>query len=364
MLRFRNKGDANVDDQHSLFCAQQVEEIYRPLLIGLVEARDFPENVRLAADARLNHIRDTALSMTGALPWLETAAKSNTKHKIDSSRRLLWLPSSISMNISTMYNDFMVRPSYDTFVDAWVDSRSIPYNWSSANRDTLDMMANLVLPLADYDYVRNVVRVSIQALSRPVFYTEGTTAMFYGGLGFTYAAELVRSVDHEGTTVHFNGSFALSWASTGWKSAVADSVACLATQGDVGQVPKATSGPLFPVIPALELAYTALANALARDTQPVQLVRSFSERQVFFITFCYLLCAGRPGTSLECNRAVRNFPQFGRDFGCTHGAKMRPEKQCTFLFNNAANLAPPMRVQHSMVSIFLVFIFRCFMRAS
>ncbi|XP_077534531.1 neprilysin-like [Haemaphysalis longicornis] len=357
ILRFRNKGDANADDRHSLFCARQVEEIYRPLLIGLVQARAFPEKVRLAADDGLNHIRDTALPMTVALPWLETSAKSNTQLKIDSSRRLLWLPSSVPKNISTMYNDFVARRSYDTFADAWVDSRSIPYNLSATNRDTLDMAANLVLPLADYDYMRNTVRVSIQALSRPVFYPEGTTAMFYGGLGITYAAELVRSVDQEGMSVHYNGSFASSWASTGWKSAVADRVACLAAQSDDGHGPKAPSGPLFPVIPALEMAYTALANALARDPQPIHLVQSFTERQIFFITFCYLLCAGRPGTSLECNRAVRNFPQFGRDFGCTLGAKMRPEKPCTFLFNNATNVAPPIGVQQSMALIFLIFIF-------
>ncbi|KAH9377513.1 hypothetical protein HPB48_013024 [Haemaphysalis longicornis] len=317
----------------------------------------FPRKCGWLTDDRLNHIRDTALPMTVALPWLETAAKSNTQLKIDSSRRLLWLPSSVPKNISTMYNDFVARRSYDTFADAWVDSRSIPYNLSAANRDTLDMAANLVLPLADYDYMRNTVRVSIQALSRPVFYPEGTTAMFYGGLGITYAAELVRSVDQEGMSVHYNGSFASSWASTGWKSAVADRVACLAAQGDDGHGPKAPSGPLFPVIPALELAYTALANALARDPQPIHLVQSFTERQIFFITFCYLLCAGRPGTSLECNRAVRNFPQFGRDFGCTLGAKMRPEKPCTFLFNNATNEAPPIGVQQSMVLIFLIFIF-------
>ncbi|KAL1467160.1 hypothetical protein MTO96_042355 [Rhipicephalus appendiculatus] len=187
------------------------------------------------------------------------------------------------------------------------------------------MPANLALPLMEYDYLRNSVRVSVQSLSRPVFYGHGTLAMFYGGLGFLYTREMVKALDSEGSRRDDRGVLTEEpWMSLTWRDSLTDPEACL--KG-------ASAGGYFPEIPALEISYASLESAFGASETSASV--RIAERRLFFLTFCYFLCSRsgaeqHPVAGGDCNKAVANFAPFAQAYSCPYGARMRPERRCSF----------------------------------
>ncbi|KAH8009269.1 hypothetical protein HPB51_014238 [Rhipicephalus microplus] len=132
---------------------------------------------------------------------------------------------------------------------------------------------NFILPFFNYNYIKNNVSIAVAALSAPLYAVNGTTAMPYGGLGFSYAMAVVRAFDDTGIKIDRQGhnlSSEASWASVHWKHTVAATRSCLGTK----------SPTLFPEIPAIEVAYAAFQTALAQSNQLVQLGSAFTEEQV------------------------------------------------------------------------------------
>ncbi|KAH7968489.1 hypothetical protein HPB52_008981 [Rhipicephalus sanguineus] len=342
LLRFRYGNLATPNVRRVQFCASEVEDIYRFLVIALATAVNFREGLRLNISSRLAIVQRTAAALVGALPWLDNATKTAAGNKISRARTLLWPADDVLREdtLSIIYSGFPedVQSTGETFADMWLESRQA-LSYLETDRDyedtAADMPANTRLPLAEYDYVRNTVRVSVQALSAPLYYTQGTNAMFYGGLGFTYARELVKSLDEEGVSFDADGNVGRDWSSDVWKITMVERTFCLAAQSGSTKkgVPKTERHRLFPDIPALEVAYAALKWALASDPHPMRVLEQYTEQQLFFITLCYLMCgAAQPGTK-DCNKALRNFPPFAQHFNCAQGSRMKPVKQCSLLYN-------------------------------
>ncbi|KAL1428057.1 hypothetical protein MTO96_046206 [Rhipicephalus appendiculatus] len=288
LLRDRYGAPLSGEEDLPLFCAAQVEALFRLLVISLYTVPRFSPMLREEIHQLLHAIRE-------------------------------------------MVADKVRQPSGTswTVVDAWVQGREAINNLDQDEHDVvMHLPANMELPLVEYDYLRNEVRVSVQALSHPVFYFEGTRAMFYGGLGFLYAAEVVRALDADGARRDDHGVLAPngSWLSPAWTEAVLDREECLPE-----------SGGYFPEIPAVEVAYASLEKSLVSSGERMRTAQSaFSQRRLFYVTLCYLMCANqtlqpqrRPFAG-DCNKAVANFPRFAEDFGCDADARMRRERPCVF----------------------------------
>ncbi|KAH7984639.1 hypothetical protein HPB52_023382 [Rhipicephalus sanguineus] len=302
------------------FCSSEVEYAYRLLVVSLHTVQNFPFKVRQEINKRLRDIRNAAVEKIDALQWLMPQWKRRAQEKLNATRILLWPSEELLSNtaLSIMYKTF---PASDAnFVALWLRVRRSVQELAWEYEEAMHMPANLALPLVDYDYLLNSIRVSTQTLSPPAYYEQGTHAMFYGGLGFLYASQLVRALDPEGLRIDAQGDIVGElWLSPLWRHAVMDVAACLTG-----------SGSYFPEIPALEISYKALETALSREGGR-RLRIGFSERQLFFITLCFLTCA-RPGTQppADCNKAVMNFPPFANEFGCRNSSRMRPARQCPF----------------------------------
>ncbi|KAH9369369.1 hypothetical protein HPB48_022460 [Haemaphysalis longicornis] len=79
--------------------------------------------------------------------------------------------------------------------------------------------------------------------------------MTYGGLGFSYASQLVRAFDDGGMAVDANGSItADSWASPSWKRGSLAKLDCL----------KPDFNTPFREIPAIEIAHSAFRRAIEK----------------------------------------------------------------------------------------------------
>ncbi|XP_070391609.1 neprilysin-2-like isoform X3 [Dermacentor albipictus] len=323
------------------FCATEAEEIYRFLVIALATAVNFPEGLRLKVNSQLSTVRQMALDLIGALPWLDNATDVNAQNKLSRTRTLLWPANDLLTDeaLSIMYSGFPedMHAAGETFADLWLHSRRALYELQTVpvyHGAAADMPPNMRLPLAKYDYLRNTVGISVQALSEPMYYAQGTNAMFYGGLGFVYARELVKTVDGEGVLFDADGNVGQEWASDVWRITMVERMFCLAADDSDHKRGTTTAGNhrLFPDTPALEVAYAALERALASEPRSTRVIEAYTEQQLFFITLCYLMCGGANPGAMDCNRALRHFPPFARHFNCASGSKMRAAKQCSFLY--------------------------------
>ncbi|XP_075723987.1 neprilysin-2-like [Rhipicephalus microplus] len=332
LLRDRYGAPHSGEEELPLFCAAQVEALFRLLVISLYTVPRFSPALRDDVDQLLDAIREMAVDKVSGLPWLDKRSKQRAEHKLRKAGTVLWPPDNMlsGEGLATVYSKVR-QPSGTswTVVDAWVQGREAINSLDKSEHDVvMHMPANMELPLVEYDYLRNEVRVSVQALSRPVFYFEGTRAMLYGGLGFLYAAEVVRALDADGALRDAYGVLVSngSWLSPAWTEAVLDREECLPEPGGY-----------FPEIPALEVAYASLEKSLVSSGERMRTAQSaFSERRLFYVTLCYLMCANqtlqpqrRPFAG-DCNKAVANFPRFAEDFGCSADARMRRERPCVF----------------------------------
>ncbi|KAH9380275.1 hypothetical protein HPB48_018181 [Haemaphysalis longicornis] len=116
----------------------------------------------------------------------------------------------------------------------------------------MKLARNFVLPYFEYDYVSNAVRVAIGAVEIPLYAEGSTHATFYGGLGFSYAAQLVRAFDEGGLTIDPHGAINDSWAPPSWKRNCSND----------------RRSP-FPEIPAIQVAHARFyMRSLTSPNQP------------------------------------------------------------------------------------------------
>ncbi|XP_049513967.1 endothelin-converting enzyme 1-like [Dermacentor silvarum] len=326
LLVARYGSEERASAHRPLFCAAHVEVVFRVLIISLYAVPRFSASLRNNVDALLRGIRHTAAERLSALPWLDEASKMRGRVKLERMKTTLWPAPELLKESGLVHlcRNF-AWSNASTFFEAWLNSRRALRQLAQAENFDVGLPANLALPLLEYDYLRNSVRVSVQSLSRPVYYGHGTIAMFYGGLGFLYAREMIKALDSEGSRRDYRGALTEDpWMSSVWRDALRDPEACL--EG-------ASAGGYFPEIPALEISYASLESAF--DVSATPMSERLGERRLFFLTLCYFLCSRsgfeqHPVSGGDCNKAVSNFAPFAETFSCPSGSGMRPRKRCFF----------------------------------
>ncbi|XP_075539990.1 phosphate-regulating neutral endopeptidase PHEX-like [Dermacentor variabilis] len=342
LLKYRY--DQGVIRYRPYFCERFVETAYRLLVVALTSVSRFSRQERAVISANFDHLVATASALVNATDWLDAKNRQLASVKLASTRLQLWPPEHFLENesLDRMYAAF---PSAElSFAEYWIQSsRSAADTYhASANIDVLSYAVNYELPYLLYDAASGAVKVAVGAITPPLFYSDGTKAMFYGGLGFSMAVNLVASMDKQGLRWHPNGTFGDSFLSHAASRAFEDRDGCLATaeEAPVVDSPTYPTRPgsrtsVFPEIPALEVAYAAYRRSISKsdDDSPQGISRNLSGDQVFFMTLCYMTCslpeAVGPHT-VDCNKAVSNSEAFARAFQCPYGSKMNPKKKCTF----------------------------------
>ncbi|XP_065296921.1 endothelin-converting enzyme 1-like isoform X1 [Dermacentor albipictus] len=342
LLKYRY--DQGVILYRPYFCERFVETAYRLLVVALTSVSRFSRQERALISANFDHLVATASALVNATDWLDAENRQLAAVKLASTRLQLWPPEHFLENeaLDRMYAAF---PSAELpFAEYWIQS-----SWSaadtyrsSADIDVLSYVVNYELPYLFYDAASGAVKVAVGAIAPPLYYSDGTKAMFYGGLGFSMALNLVASMDKQGLRWHPNGTFGDSFLSHAASRAFEDRNGCLATaeEAPVVDSPTYQTRPgsrtsIFPEIPALEVAYAAYRRSISEsdDDSPQGISRNLSGDQVFFMTLCYMTCS-LPGAvaphMVDCNKAVSNSEAFAQAFQCPYGSKMNPKRKCTF----------------------------------
>ncbi|KAH6948847.1 hypothetical protein HPB50_026598 [Hyalomma asiaticum] len=310
-------------------CSTRVEMSFKVLVRSLVVLAIFTAKSRKAISGYLGLVTQLACDKVSALPWFadESFARAASS-KLQRTTAVLWPSEHLLTDegLSAIYTNYSSNEV--SMVEHWVNSMKAERALRDQPKyaEVQDYPLSFVQPLFDYDYVMNRILISAAALRLPAYSGQGTKSMLYGGLGFAYALQLVKALDHGGLRVDANGNvLADSWAPMEWNEAVANrSTLCYGSSSGKGP---------FPEVPALELAHAAYEMAPGDTPNPGRVTMAFNEDQVFFITVCLSLCNLSPtfgSLKGNCNKAVANFEKFAQAFKCAPQDAMNPETRCSF----------------------------------
>ncbi|KAH9377769.1 hypothetical protein HPB48_012184 [Haemaphysalis longicornis] len=332
LMNTRYGGTEAVKIFRPYFCERFVETAYQLLVIVLHTVSRFSAEERAFVSAGFDALVSVASSKVHEAQWLDEESRDLAAQKVASTRLHLWAPERYMKNeeLEEMFQAFPhVAPS---FAEYWINSTlsgAALYS-SESYAETSGYLYNYAVPYLRYDVLTGTVNVAVAAVTRPLYYADGTNSMFYGGIGFLMALELLKSLDPEGIRWHPDGTFNESILSNSSTRAFKSRDGCLRrAEGAVGG-----SSSLFPEIPALEVAYRAYReaaqNASADSEEGVP--GAPSGDQVFFLTACYMACTASGSMfHVDCNKAVRNFLPFAEAFGCPVDSAMNPRNKCSFL---------------------------------
>ncbi|KAK8777791.1 hypothetical protein V5799_020866 [Amblyomma americanum] len=169
--------------------------------------------------------------------------------------------------------------------------------------------------LAQYNAGLGVISMSVGLLAPPFYYSTGTSAMLYGGLGFMYAEELVYAL---------NSMLCLLKDGKGFLNEADSRLALQSTPCPLWCPYANGSARLFPVLEAVDIAYSAYARFWNEASDlPIKGLKTYSADQLFFITACHTGCyvdrVGVP-SNYPCTVALEKFAPFLRAFACPHGS--------------------------------------------
>ncbi|XP_072142901.1 neprilysin-1-like [Dermacentor andersoni] len=292
-------------------------------------------------------IATAAKENIASLRWAGDDAKAEAVRKLDSMTRDIF-PNDVFFHKEgrrSLYEAFAPKDPESSFTVRFLEASAVLRDFlaTDAYEDVYRRrMGEGGAALLSYEYYRNILRVSLDALERPLYTVDGTDAMNYGGLGSYAARELTRSFDPVGSTVDSTGTYRLWWGPN-VSSGYLKKMSCLNnwTREAVLDGTKPSSNrpvfSLFPHVPAVETAYRAYKHASEKkktaDGLQLALLGQLSGDQVFFHTYCYVLCAteeGRGAAENACNVPLANFAAFANAFHCPVGSRMNPKVKCTF----------------------------------
>ncbi|KAH7940741.1 hypothetical protein HPB49_005124 [Dermacentor silvarum] len=291
---------------------------------------------RLAIYSNLRRINENAKRLVNNLTWMDESSKRVAFHKLDNMTRVI-LPSDSYFDKTKFKELYTVFPKLASkvFMTNLINTSEI-YRQLRNHEHYADVYSFRVFPRFGrefYLHLTNTMTLAMGVLNLPLFYNNATLAIRYGGMLSFAARQMAKSLDEVGVTVNDAGHRGL------WLSPTAAAVHAQKARCDVGASSNTSRWRqlhLFPVVAGMELAFESYAAAVAVDYLGVDDYRivhleSFSDEQVFFLAYCYGLCAHRPQTmGDECNVPAKNSPHFAAAYRCPMGSPMNPPNKCTF----------------------------------
>ncbi|XP_049267181.1 neprilysin-like [Rhipicephalus sanguineus] len=311
-----------------LVCFYHVDTTYNVLLASVNKAMLSTE-ARFAITNRLENIRSIVVEKLRGYSKLNAETRRALSSVVEGMCTVIWpeddfgRPGGFEQYFGEPYNG-----SERGFYAEWEWSRLQMYNRDNRAAVAIGdyVAASKVFAFAGetvtaYNPLLNVISISVAALSPPFYYGEGTSAMFYSGLGFIYAEGIFRAVAMmahllNGGMVMASSESAVTWSfwNASWCSDVLE------------------AERTFPWLPALDVAYTAYLR-FKDEASDLRLegLREYSPAQVFFATFCHGTCrtdSFKRKFSRTCTDATRNFGPFAEAFSCPTNATA---KKCAYV---------------------------------
>ncbi|KAK8776662.1 hypothetical protein V5799_029988 [Amblyomma americanum] len=257
------------------FCGLHIEVPYRVLLLALRFASRITQRDKNLVDTGFDHLVSAAVRLVNDSTWLDTESKAVVAEKLRSASLRLWPPAKFlnETNLEELFRAFPEKE--ESFGAYFISSRESARKISRTPEyeAVLEIPENYELPYFEYDYVYNAVGVAIAGVDRPLFYSEGTLGMFYGGFGFSLALELVKALDRQGLQWHPSG-YVVSSILSSRSQAVFNAKNVCFNRSEFG-----AGESVFPEIPALQIAYAAFLDAASEAENTTQISAELTEEK-------------------------------------------------------------------------------------
>ncbi|KAH6927104.1 hypothetical protein HPB50_026886 [Hyalomma asiaticum] len=311
-----------------LICFDHVDTTYN-VLLAAINKEMLSAQERVAISSRLDHIRSVVVEKLRAYSKLNAEAKRTLSAVVENMSTVIWAmddfgrPGGFEQYFGPPYNG-----SEGGFYAEWQWSRLQAYNrdakMSVESHDYVaaaEVFSLVEQALTAYNPVLNVLSLSVAALRPPLYYGEGTSAMFYGGVGFVYAEGIFKAID---MLAHlFDGRSVMAPSESESTRSFWNASWC----ADVRDAEVA-----FPSLLALDVAYTTYLR-FRNESSDLRLkgLREYTPAQVFFATFCHGTCWTdniKRKFSEQCTEGAKNYGPFAEVFSCPAQAKA---KKCSYV---------------------------------
>ncbi|KAH7964835.1 hypothetical protein HPB49_001657 [Dermacentor silvarum] len=251
------------------FCSTEIEKAYRWLVTAALLLPQFDAKARAFLDQQLANITEAAiLKVTSAL-WADNGSVELVANQLRNQRAVIWPPyEPLSDNaLSKAFDSWFYENA--TFTQHWIRSvtRWRQLRMSPIYRRSDDSPRSYAFPYFEYDPFSNVVRVSAAALFIPWYQAAGSKAALYGGIGFTFAREVVKSFDGATPAFDRRGEFLDTWPTKLWKETSVNKASCLRPEFRYGVSRDSRSGDCVRGIPGV---VRQRRGSLAADCQGME----------------------------------------------------------------------------------------------
>ncbi|KAH6931454.1 hypothetical protein HPB50_024459 [Hyalomma asiaticum] len=302
------------------YCTVLSKEVYHVLWAAVSKARTSIED-QIRISSYLENIKTVAVDKLTSTTRFDSVTRDSLASVVMNVGTIIWPNGSLATPEGL---EHYYGPAHDGFGGVFGEAyATVRYLRRFIGTYQGDLAAAMFIPseyirLTLYDPLTNTIAMATEAIGPPLYYSSGTSAMIYGGLGFIYSLEVVTALN---SISHLTRDEASAVSAQSSNKSFSEAPSC----------PNVHS--LFPELPALDLAHEAYLRF--RDAQsdlPLKGLR-YSPEQIFFISFCHTTCLFQPnGTSFSprCNEAVKNFAPFSRAFSCPLGSEMNPSRKCHY----------------------------------
>ncbi|KAH6941390.1 hypothetical protein HPB50_017891 [Hyalomma asiaticum] len=330
----------NVEEKRQLACLEYVSARF-----GLLASVERLSHLYPTSDARLevtrfvDTVRDQFNLIMKGTRWIDREIRETAGRKID--RMLLnTLPPEqffLPPQRATLYEKFPAVHQAP-FMEVWLNTSRVYQSLQVDQRfrDVYKKQRTFRHQAYEYTYLLNTVDAALVALEPPLYYPGGTFAMNYATAGTLILREMVKSIDPGGTSIDDRGE-SIHWWGKSESAQYNRRLNC-----DLGREADERAISVIPVVPALELSYTAFKAAAEKESSTAGGVEDlrlrglddFVDEQIFFMSYCYALCGKEDDANMrrECNVPLRHSSFFVDAFQCPQGSPMNLATKCTFFF--------------------------------
>ncbi|XP_064468813.1 endothelin-converting enzyme 1-like [Ornithodoros turicata] len=310
-LRFGT--DRNREWRKKMACLKYTRQVYGLFTDVNRDRFVYKPNERRKIDYILRSLNRKMVEMVDGFRWIDDSSKEAISAKLADMKVELW-PADIFFNYTSLQHLYSNFPmTSDSFLESFLNATEI--RRSLVNHVHADDVYNrdITSPfgLFGYSHYLNTVMVSISALNYPLYYPHGTAAMNYGGLGFQYAKEIVKVLDH------------VVW----WSKSAASNYK-IRTSCTVRGIDGTRVRNRFLLLLALDIAFWTFGAEIEDAYITSADSRQYGTQETFFMTYCYSMCSSSRREMDECNYPLMNSYQFQRAFTCPDNTYMNPEQKC------------------------------------
>ncbi|KAH7973072.1 hypothetical protein HPB52_021030 [Rhipicephalus sanguineus] len=307
----------------SIICAIHVDASYSALLATNYKSH-LTTTEQHIVKRLFDNIRAVAVEKVRSFTTLTSSSRSALATLLENTDSAIWpqhgFDSSAALEI--LYGSGYTQTGNFFAEWLWTRLQIQRASLTAVHTEASTVFGLLLRRLGWYNAALSVISISPAALAPPFYYTGGTSAMVYGGLGYIIAAETICALNS--LYYIFNDDETLTPRDVAGHRTIWSKFSCDSDKYHL----------LFPDHPAVDVAYSAYVRFKNQSFDlPLQGLKKYSPEQLFFINYCHTGCyINNKGAHVNpaCTAVLSIFAPFAVAFSCPPGSVMNSAHKCGY----------------------------------